>query len=451
MARAKYHVVPQEYALNIYTMDAFFADFQGKCQYVSERLSSTANGTASVGAITDINGDMLTAISSLYAALGEHERSDAACDVTLSTTTVGILPSVTGTIESTIPTEDLADINSALADATTILGGDGALLSYGNGTLVTESDVNLDVAFLQDISLGMKDIVTAGDISSSGRELAKDVKKLAQSFSAAINMLKSDSEGNLLLNSYITEYFSSRTNRISTYSAPNKGTSINGNMENATFASACVEYVFGGAASERINQEKAYNYLMGIRLINNLYAVMTDSPNFNEDNLHSVVAHILWANYESCIDVELTANYNVSVPFNKNSMILPISNSQVVPSAFSIGDIPNAMRVLGRYDGTNFNVSGDYPFSYEDSLSFALWFVSNTNKMLRIADLIQLEMRYREQYVENVTAEFAMSNQNTYCRMKSVGKFSSLLPVISLDADKGVKGITIQSIKYAGY
>ena len=75
----------------------------------------------------------------------------------------------------------------------------------------------------------------------------------------------------------------------------------------------------------------------------------------------------------------------------------------------------------------------------------------DAEKMLRIADLIQLEMRYREQHVENTAAQFLMSNQNTYCRVKSVSKFSSLLPVISIDSNSGVKGMTFQSIKYAGY
>lgn len=451
LARAKYHVIPQDYALNIYTMNAFFADFQNKCEYVSDKLTPVVNGEATVGTVSNIDGDMLSAINMLYMTFLDSERSDANCDITLSSTTIGSLPSSTGAVESSVPSEDLTDINTALSDATTVLGGDGALLSYGNGTVVTETDVSVDVSFIQEIKNEMKDISSAGDISESGKTIATEVKQLAQGLNSAINMLNSDAEGNLLLNSYITEYFSNRNNRLQAYSAPAKGTSINGTMENATFASACVEYVFGGLAGEKENQESACDYLTAIRLINNLYSVMTDSATFDEDNLYSVIAHIVWANYESCVDVELMSKYNVSVPFNKNSMILPVSNPRVVSSAFETRDVASAMRILGYYDGTNFNISGAYSFSYEDSLAFALWFVSNTDKMLRIADLIQLEMRYREQHVENATAQFLMSNQNTYCRVKCISKFSSLLPVISIDSNNGVKGISFQSIKYAGY
>lgn len=451
LSRAKYHVIPQDYALNIYTMNAFFSDFQNKCQYVSDKITSVASGTASVGTISDVNGDMLGAINALYTTFLDGERSDSNCDITLSSATVGLLPSATGTFENSVPTEDLTDINTALSDATTVLGGEGAFLSYGNGTVVAETDVSVDVSFMREIKTAMKDILSAGDISQSGKDIAIEVKQLAQGLNTAINMLSSDAEGNLLLNSYITEYFSNRNNRLQTYSAPAKGTSINGTVENAAFASACVEYVFGGMASEKANQESAHDYLAAIRLINNLYSVMTDSATFNDDNLYSVIAHIVWANYESCVDVELMSKYNVSVPFNKNNMILPISNPRVVSSAFASKDVASAMRVLGYYDGANFNIPGAYAFSYEDSLSFALWFVPNTDKMLRIADLIQLEMRYKEQHVENVTPQFLMSNQNTYCRVKCISKFSSLLPVISIDSNSGVKGITFQSIKYAGY
>jgi len=451
LSRAKYHVIPQDYELNVYTMNAFFADFQNKCQYVSDKLAPVANGTASVGTMSDIDGGMLSAINALYTTFLNNERSDSNCDITLSSATVGILPSTTGTFESSVPTEDLTDINNALTDATTVLGGDGTLLSYGNGTVVSETDVSINVSLVSDIQNQMKDISSAGDISQSGKDVAIKARRLAQGLNTAINMLNDDAEGNLLLNSYVIEYFSNRNNRVQTYSAPAKGTSINGTMENASFASACVEYVFGGLASEKENQESACDYLTAIRLINNLYSAMTDSATFNENNLYSVIAHVVWANYESCIDVELMAKYNVSVPFNKNRMILPVSNPQNVASAFASKDVVNAMRMLGYHDGANFNVPGAYLFSYEDSLAFALWFVPNTNKMLRIADLIQLEMRYKEQHVENTAAQFLMSNQNTYCRVKSVSKFSSLLPVISIDSNSGVKGMTFQSIKYAGY
>lgn len=451
LSRAKYHVIPQDYALNVYTMDAFLTDFQNKCQYVAEQLAPVANGSADLGSLTDVPGDMQNALRVLYATYEPLKQYDENCAVTLNGSTTALLPSVTGTVENDAPTEDLADINTALADATTVLGGAGSALSYNNGTVANEIDVNVSVSFVTDIKNKLKDVSSAASLPADARELAGKTRTLAQGFNTAINMLASDKEGSVLLNSYIVEYFSNRNYRINTYSAPAKGTAINGTMDNAAFASACVEYVFGGNASEKSNQESAYTYLQAIRLINNLYAVLTDSASFNAYNTYSVAAHLAWANYESIVDMELLATYNVSVPFNKNKMILPINSVGSVTGAFSSHNTANALRALGYHNGTTFVIPGANSFSYKDTLSFALWFVPNSQKMLRVADLIQMEMRYREQYVENKTATFLMSEQNTYCRIKCIGKFSAVLPMISLDSSDSARGVEFQSIKYAGY
>ena len=449
LARAKYHIIPQENALNVYTMDAFFADFQNKCLYVADRLAAAANGGAADGAVGDIPSDVRSALSALYATYADLKAYDEECDVTLSSSSVSLLPSTTGTAVTEAPAEDLADIQSVLSDATTVLGAAGSALSYHNGTVANEIDVTVSVDFVADIQSKLKDISSASNLPAQARELAEKTRTLAQGLNAAINMLATEKEGNVLLNSYIAEYFSCRTNRIGSYTAPDKGT--RGTLDNGTFASACVEYVFGGAAGEKTNQEEAYTYLQAIRLINNLYTCMTDSGSFDGNNLHSVAAHIAWANYESIVDVELMARYNSAVPFNKNRAILPIGSASSVSGAFSSRNTANALRALGFYDGTNFTVPGENAFSYQDSLALALWFMPNSEKLLRVADLIQLEMRYRQQYVEQKTATFMMSEQNTYCRVKCVGKFSAVLPMISLGSGDSVRGIEFQSIKYAGY
>lgn len=450
LARAKYHVIPQDYALNVYTMDAFFADFQNKCSYVASQLAPVANGYASTGTIEDVDADMLAALTALHATFTDLKTYDSSCDVTLSGGTISLLPSVTGTVESNVPSEDLAAINTALSDATTLLGGTGSALSYNNGTVANEIDVAVEVSFVPDIKSKLADIASAPNLPSDISNLAGETRMLAQGLNTAINMLNSDKEGSVLLNSYIVEYFSNRNYRISTYSAPVKGSSVSG-MENTTFASACVEYVFGGSSSEKINQGEAYNYLQAIRLINNLYAIMTGSNTFDANNAYVVAAHLAWANYESIVDMELLSTFNVSVPFNKNQMILPINSAGTVTDAFASKNTASALSELGYHDGTTFVIPGYYSFSYSDSLSFGLWFVPNSDKLLRVADLIQLEMRYREQYVKHKAATFLMSEQNTYCRIKCIGKYNAVLPIISLDSSDSVRGITFQSIKYAGY
>lgn len=450
LSRAKYHVIPQNYALNVYTMDAFFADFQNKCTYVANQLAPVANGYAYTGSVEDIDPDMLAALATLYVTYTDLKNYDPACDVTLSAGTTSLLPSVTGTVENDVPSEDIADINTALSDATTLLGGEGSVLSYNNGSVVNEIDVAIDVSFVPDIKNQLTDITSAPYLPSDIRNLAGDTRMLAQSLNAAINVLNSDKEASVLLNSYIVEYFSNRNYRVSTYSAPAKGTSVSG-MENAAFASACVEYVFGGNSSEKSNQSEAYSYLQAIRLINNLYAVMTDSNSFDANNAYVVAAHLAWANYESIVDMELLTTYNVTVPFNKNRMILPVNSAGDVTSAFASKSTADALSALGYHNGSTFVIPGSYAFSYKDSLLFGLWFVPNSEKLLRVADLIQLEMRYREQYVEHKTATFLMSEQNTYCRIKCIGKYSAVLPMISLDSSDSARGVVFQSIKYAGY
>lgn len=451
LSRAKYHIIPKEYALNVSTADSIFADFQSKCLYVADQLVPAANGTTA-GSLEDIPEEVKLALTALYTTYADIETYDDSCDVTLSNSTKNRLPSVTGTVISNAPSEDLTDINTALNNATTVLGGAGAALSYQNGSVASEIDVNEpSVSFVVDIGDDLKDVTTADDLSHTTKSIAGKTKTLAQGFNATLNMLSAEKEENILLNSYVVEYFSNRNNRLNTYSAPAKGTTINGTMENATFASACVEYVFGGSTKEKTNQNTAYDYLLAIRFINNLYAVMTDSSCFDARNMHSVAAHLAWAYYESVADMEFLTTYEISVPFNKNKAIFSIDEAAGVAEAFAEGDAEEALKTLGFHNGVKFSVPGSNSFSYKDSLSFGLWFVPNSEKLLRIADLIQLEMRYRQQHVENKTATFMMSEQNTYCRIKSIGKFSPVLPMLSLDTGDSARGIEFQSIRYAGY
>ncbi len=451
LSRAKYHVIPQDYALNVTTMDAFFADLQNKSNYVANQLESASNGFAAEGSVADIHPDVLQALNVLSTVYVDVETSDEKCNVTLSGSDFSLLPSSTGTVSATAPNEDIDKINNTLADANTVLGGSGDVMSYLNGTVTAEHDVSINVLFVENIADNFGDISVRPAITADGKNTISQVRSLAQGINNSLNILKGDNEGNVLLNSYIAQYFSNRNNRIKTYSAPEKGTDIDGTMSSATFASACVEYVIGGNKSEAKNQDVAYKYIQAIRLVNNLYSVMTNSPFFDSNNLYSVAAHIAWANYETIIDMELLTKYNTSVPFNKNEMILNINNPIDVKNAFKSSTTADALKALGYYKASGFIIQGSNLYTYKDSLALALWFVANSKKMLRIADLIQLEMRYREQHVENKTATFLMSNQNTFCRIKCIGKFNSVLPTLSFGSDKSAQGVEIQSIKYAGY
>ena len=453
LSRAKYHIVPQDHALNVYTMDAFFADFQSKCQYVMQHLDAVANTELPNGAVTDIPGDMYAALKALRDTYASVEMADTQCNMTLTDMTVSLLPSTTGTVVTEAPGEDLIDINTALTNAVTILGGTGAGLSYNNCSVQTETDVSVLVPDTLGIKGKAEDILFGNGDPTAVRAVANEIRAAAAAMNAAIDVLKANKESNILLNSYIASYFSNRCNTAANTSAPARGSGA-APMENANFISACVEYVFGGSRDEQQNQKSAYAYLQTIRLINNLHAVMSglESAGVLETRWEAS-AVIAWAYYETLTDMELTIRYNVAVPFNKNALLLSPDAPANVAAAFAGKNLLAALTTLGFYDEdeTSFTVEGAYPLSYRESLALGLWFVPNTQKLLRVADLIQLEMRYHEQHVENKPATFMLGNQNTYCRIKCVGRFSAVLPMLSLDTGNSARGIKFQSIKYAGY
>lgn len=447
LSRAKYHVIPQDYALNLYNIDSFFTDLKNKCTYVANSLESVANGTAATGSIGDVDTKMLSALTSLYNTFKNVKKYDDKCKVILTDSTVELLPSTTGTVESTPIAEDTQAINDALADAASVLGSAANLASAG--THFSETDVVFDADKVSNMTEDIKAVAGLSNVSETAKKYASNIRSVALSVYAAIDLLSSDDEGNLLLNSYITEYFSNRNYTVNGYSGPGKNVPFSG--DNANFAGACVEYIFGGSADEKINQEKAYNYILAIRLINNLYSVVANSHSYHSDNEYSTLAHIAWGYYETCADMQLLTNYTASVPLNKYNMILNVNSCDTVDAAFASHNFELAMKKLGVYSGVEFVVAGTDSYSYKDSLALALWLVPNSKKMSRIADLIQIEMRYREQYVESKTATFLMSEQNTYCRIKCSAKLNSLLPIITMGTNSGINGISFSAIKYAGY
>lgn len=447
LTRAKYRIIPDDYSFNYYNMDYMIADIQGKAKFVSNSLKFVADGSANAGSPSDVSADITAALNNMYETFSLLKKFDEEYNVTLNSGSLSLLPSVTGTIEDTIPPEDINTINVAVADAQTVLGANGSLLASNLGSGYSEIDATVDISFITNI---LSKLSSTEGLYGNAKSIAVDCQALAQSVNAAMNILSADKEGNLLLNSYIAGYFPNKNYSVSGFVGPAKGTVIPGNKEDVTFSSACVEYAFNGNASEIVNQEIAYNYVMAIRLIGNLYSTIYNSTSFDENNACSVAAHVAWAYYETWTDAELLFKYNATVPYGKYNAILNINNPSQVKNAFSSKDFIAAMSDLNVLRDEKFVIEGADKTNYRDALAMALWMVPNSYKLLRVADLIQLEMRYKEKYVDNKTATFLMSNQNTFCRVKCSAKLNSVLPVISLNAN-GVNGTSIQSIKYIGY
>lgn len=465
---AKYNLVPENSQFNMYTASYALDELQMKCQYVSNTMKAIQNAQKS-GGVDSLSPELRAALLVLDQTFADVKKYDEKHDVTLTGETYALLPSATGTVKSDVPAADEESVQAMLNDAVKFVGSSADVLASSSAT-VEETDISINMVAINEVSgyhrtswlgeLTQSEVVESiyvsknnvGEFSGTG-DLTNKYKNLADSINAAINILEGDRDGNILLNSYISQEFSNRRYVVDNYTGPGEETSEK-SKSNMTFAKACTEYVFGGDSSEIKNQSKAYDYVMAVRLIGNLYAVLTESTTLDIGNVYSAAAHMAWAYYETCLDMELLTNYNTAVPLSKERMLLSINNPTEVSAAFSDRNTVMALTSMGYYneETKNFILNGVDPLNYTDSLSLALWFVPNSEKLLRVADLMQLEMRYKQQYVEGVSATFRMSEQNTYCRVECSGKMNSVLPIVSIGGvERSLQGQPLRNVKYAGY
>ncbi len=447
LSRAKFNIVHADYSLNRYNADYLIDDYQQKASEVISALKPVVTGKATTGTLNDVPADMRNALGNLYGTFNKSKKFDANYNVTIKPSDMAILPSTTGTVKHSVPNDDIDAINEAVSDANTVIGSNGSLLASNAGSKYKETDVTLDTSFA---GAAISKFANLNKLPSNAVSVAVDCNKLVQGVNGALNILNADRDGNLLLNLYVAGYFPNKNFAVNGYVGSASGSAVSG-VDSAAFSRAGVEYVISGNASETTNQQNAYNFIVASRLVSNLHSVITNSKSFNGNNACLVAAHIAWAYYETLADVELLFNHNAVVPINKYNMILPINNAGAVSGAFAAKDFLSAMRSLGVLKDNIFTIDGYDQTNYRDALAFALWFVPNSKKMLRVADLVQLEMRYRERYIEKSTPTFLMSEQNTFCRVKCSGNLNSVLPVISISDGEDVKGTPIQSIKYVGY
>ncbi len=461
LSRAKYRVVPAEQALNVETAEAFFQSLEKKCRFVANEADLIICNHNDLQPSTP-DPEMLKALDALAFTFkdrnlmgtgGTSVITNPNYNIVLSSASVAKLPSTTGTVESPSTDEDEAIIESTVLNAIDKTGVD--ISAFGTVTEYNETDISfraqndmeklarrLDTIYTYQLGEGCYTGTNA-----TGRDIAQYLYYITESIPASLHMLESDMDSNLLLNSYIASYFSNKNRLADSYMGPHSGSSIG--ADNMTFYASCVEYIIGGDSSEIKNQTTAYRNMFSIRMISNLYMLM-HRPEYYAGNNVSIAHHLAWAYYETCADMWLLSQYNIAVPFNKTQPILPLNEPERVSAAFETYDFADAMSKLGWYNGSTFVIPGTEAFSYTDSLALALWFVPNSTKLMRVADLIQLEMRYRQQYVDGGTATFLMSEQNTYCRVTATAKLRAMLPIISL-GDDTIQGTKFRAIRYSGY
>lgn len=458
IAIAKFGLPAETSEFNVHTAPYVLPKLQEKCNYVSDMMVQIQNLTYG-GTIEDLDPQLVNALTALDKTFGASKKFDEKHAVILSQSSVSKLPSTTGTVESEIPETDLQNIDALHSDAFGYLGANASVLGTESAASVQQMDVSINMVALNEVSsyhdpswlggLTQDDVVQI--IYTGG--LPGQYKDMADSVNAAINILQSDMTGNVLLNSYISQTFSNRRYVANQYIGPGLECDDTGSEE-ITFAKACCEYVFGGSASEVKNQQTAYDYIMAIRLIGNLYDVFVQENTLDLTNSYSVAAHMAWAYYETCLDMHLLTQYDAAVPLNKERPVLRMEDAESIATLFEEGDAEKALRAMGYYNESTgtFVINGRNRFNYTDSLNLALWMVPNTQKLLRTADLMQLEMRYKQRYVDGVPATFLMSEQNTFCRVECSARLNSILPVLSIGgAEHNIQGLPLSTLKYAGY
>lgn len=88
---------------------------------------------------------------------------------------------------------------------------------------------------------------------------------------------------------------------------------------------------------------------------------------------------------------------------------------------------------------------------YRNYLFLFMLLQSNRQKIMRIADLIQMELRYKE-YSKGNHPDLLLEDYHTFVRVKAKASLNSVLPVISLNRDDNKSmGWPLSTIKYVGY
>lgn len=421
------------------------------------------------------------------------------CVVDLNSSTTDILPSNIngglGTSEN--PNDnDIADISAMLEEAREMLNG-----GYINDINSVDPNIRLEEAELSaEISNRINRLATnLTKLTTSGTtggliggtswvfistvfkllelvptlvEIINDLIFVAQHIEETINIMVSSLGESLLLNQYIIEKF------------PNRTTDTDGNKHNdeisgstgeartyfpdntkqvQTFSGAQVEYVIGGSYSEKENQEHCFWSIFAIRALNNIFGVLGDDVAMeliSACNLVAPLVFILWVYLESNIDMNMLVS-DMEVPLIKTEIILSpqtlMDNIDQICTAFDDIDETKGKKQELSYAAMKVDnvtkqlleVDGLFKMKYKDYLFFFLFFSPNQTKTMRVADLIQMEMRFKK-YSKGT--DFELKNLHTYVRCEAEGTFNSILPVLSLSNDTlNGRGFKVNCVKYVGY
>lgn len=445
LSKSKYLKSSYSFALNTNNVNEFLGSFISKCGTVQPILNAAVGGT-------NPSGLVMAACSYVESAFTDLKIYDEGSVANLSASVTSILPSKTGTVKDSVPDSEVEAIQATLDDAKKVVPAYSS--SIGNISAVNEDDEDT-VSVSMDYS-GIREKMKRQQVTGTGG-LADIAANIVSAMGNAMSQLSSgdSSQVNLMINSYLAKHCANRTYIPNGYS----GATDSRSSEN--FVSSCAEYIFNGSGSEKDNQEAAYWMIFFLRFVDNMNCIANNAFASSAP----AATKVLLGYYESLIDMELMTAYgnSVYVPMTKTGLFLDPSRITAF-SSFSrtcdilsvlknnIGSVKTVKKTVGESETDCYTVDGTFDAGYSDYIAAALWFVSNSDKLMRFSDLIQIEMRYKQAHVLGETVSFQSKKYYTYCRVKTDATLSTLLPVISVNTDgNAFAGTTFTSTKYVGF
>lgn len=430
--------------------------------------------------------------------------------VELSSETTSLFPSKTGTDREESSLEDAAEVSSYLNEARSLLSSfysDDIGLVDPENTSDTEllneeliAAVGRIAENMQKVSgmqMSLKEqfllipvIINIIDSADAIRQMYNDMIFVMQHFKDFLELLPAQLGESVLINNYAVTRFSNRLGIVSGTSGI--GQSFTGAKEKVanaqTFSQANVEYILNGSSHEKSNQQAVYFMIFILRLINNAVLILTNPDWMNIIAASSIASPIVFCAilyYESTVDMNILVRLGQKVPFIKTRMVLSKETLKAVVS--DIKNIPEKdlkdsdmidvvnfdedFRVVADKNKSSLNKyyatkevseqtkaiidnleEGLCKIDYKTYMFMFMLFIPNRLKVQRMADLIQMELRYEQQYKKSVPATVLLRDYHTFVRVETHATLNSVLPVISLGKDGINKaGWKLDAVKYVGY
>ncbi len=262
-----------------------------------------------------------------------------------------------------------------------------------------------------------------------------------------------------------------------------------------SFAKAEQEYIFAGTSSEMTNQGIVYSILFFIRYLLNLPSCLgNETVKVSLDiPVVGIVVFLLWVAAETMVDMQILTVFKKGVPIIK----LP---KQVYLSASGVDDLVKKFKegfgslynLIGEDDmkeeskkfqnalkdfqsdfddefkkGEMEEESGkeeekswfqDYKedllknlqeFTYTEHMNILLLFIPEKTKLLRMQDLIQMEMNHKK-FMDGKVDQYKLEEAYTYLRLYTKAHYKPILPMPDIPGANN-EYLTIDKVYYAGY